>query len=129
MSRRSHAFTPFVTLLMAACVDTTPIHVDETRVPVSDAGTTAECVQCIEGEGQPCRSAYDLCQSVPDCPLFHACVVELGCYMLPALEDRIPCGQSCIELINLTSTHPGLPGVLAMNDCTQEACRAQCVKE
>jgi hypothetical protein len=129
MIRGICVLAPFVALLLAACVDTTPIHVDETRNPVADSGTPLECSDCIMGEGQPCRPAYDLCLTLPDCPVFHQCVIERGCYGQALLEDRLACGQPCLDLINLSSTHPGLPGILALNDCTQEDCRAQCVTE
>jgi hypothetical protein len=126
MIRGRHLLAPIALALLGACVDTTPIHVEETHKDAA-AGTPAECRECVEGEGKPCRFAYDLCLTVPDCPQFHQCVLERGCYTQPLLEDRLACGQPCLDMINLTSTHPGLPGILALNDCTQEECRAECV--
>ncbi len=123
-----HLLLSIAVALLGSCVDTTPIHVEETHKDAG-AGTSAECRECIMGEGQPCRSAYDQCLALPDCPEFHQCVLERGCYAPAALEDRLACGQPCIDSINLTSSHPALPAILALNDCSQTDCRAQCITE
>ena len=131
MSRERKPVVAMLAVLLAACVDTTPIHVEQKPRPDSgaDAPVSQECRDCIEGEGQPCRPVYDECMSLPDCPQFHACVLALGCYALSALEDRLACGQPCISSINLTSTHPAINAVIEMNDCTQTECRAACIIE
>ncbi len=125
MIRARHLAALCSLALLGACVDTTPIHVEETHNDVG--GTSAECRECIEGEGRACRYAYDLCMTLPDCPEFHQCVLERGCYTPALLEDRLACGQPCLDAINLTSTHPGLPAILELNDCTQEGCRGECI--
>ena len=123
-------FTPIYVALLGACVDTTPIQVDETHEDAGvDSGTPAECVECFTGEGRGCRAAYDLCLSLPDCPEFHQCVLDHGCYGLALLEERLACGQPCLDLIHFTSTHPALPAVLAINECSQTDCRSVCIAE
>lgn len=117
-----------------ACVDTTPIHVEEEHKDASvnrgaDSALAAECRECVMGDGAPCRSDYDLCVSLPGCGEFTDCVFRIGCFSYPLLEDRLACGQPCIDAIGLTSTHPALPGILALNTCTQGPCASACIRQ
>ncbi|HEX3598227.1 MAG TPA: hypothetical protein VHU80_24130 [Polyangiaceae bacterium] len=119
--------------LAVACVDTTPLYVDakleDASLPTADSSASSACRECLEGDAGACHTEFALCKSLPGCPPLIDCVLDLGCFALPLLEDRIDCGQPCLTQFNLTSADPALPGILGINTCSYDACRSACVIE
>lgn len=136
MIRRLRTLAAVVLVLVVgrACIDTTPIHVDENSkdasvIPGPDSDVVSACRECVTGDGAPCRADYDFCKSQQDCAGFFDCAVDLGCFSFPLLQDRLACGRPCLDAIGFTSVHPGLPGIVRMNECSQAACRSACLVE
>jgi hypothetical protein len=114
--------------VLGACVDTTPYDLHENKdASAVESGVIEGCRQCVVGDGAPCRASYDKCVPVLNCLNFFECALALGCFQLPNLEDRIACGQPCFKKYAVGSADPLIGPIIAVNACSQIACRKECI--
>lgn len=124
-------------LVVAACVDVTPIHVEK-RAPEAappppvdagedapDANRAPPCLGCLEDR---CSALTDTCKEDPRCAPAYTCIVHRSCFDLPTLQDKIECGLPCaveagISAIEDPVVQVHLAGMIA---CAQEKCVVEC---
>jgi hypothetical protein len=112
-------------LVASACLDVTPI-----VVPPKEAGSVdGGCTLCLErpASEQGCREVLDRCRADLGCQPVLACVEALGCFDLPAIDDKLNCGLPCIQDAGITSVDdPRVAGVLNVVKCGQTTCGVAC---
>jgi hypothetical protein len=117
---------------IAACIDTTPVIVNEEHpTPVtSDVKTAcATCIEVPEDPGPGCGSKYADCQAEPLCIESLECALSRGCFELPEISDLTSCSVQCGDEIGLATDEGAYAAAIALFTCMitgpcKDACRS-----
>jgi hypothetical protein len=120
--------------LVTECVDTSPLaYVPEKNDGglVADGGADSalirSCRQCISGEGEPCRSQFDVCASLEKCVPILDCVLDNGCFKFSELGQRFECGSPCLSAHGvMAGNDPVVTALGQINVCVVNSCSDAC---
>ena len=142
--RKAVAFVAILagTLLLPACVDTTPLDfpskngtedaatsdaLADSAAARSDADLVGSCRQCLTAGG--CKTQYDACTADAKCGTFVGCLIGAYClnYSFTDLADLPACLLGCSASAGITGQDdPTLAEYTPVAGCAQTTCAPSC---
>jgi hypothetical protein len=121
--------------LLPQCVDTTPLDYHAPPTPDAtvpdgsglDNDADTPCRECLTDDKGPCASILTDCQKLEKCPKTVECLLDLNCFDLAALQDRITCGLPCLTANGvLAGSDPATQVLAQLNVCAVNSCSSVC---